>query len=840
MDNLRSVIDLLFLERDADGLLNNLSAQTLRNDEIIIDRDTFKKLYISLVHRYSGNQLNSLFDITNDRWSYNGVLNTDLQAPIGYRSVFNVLSNLTSQVLIVNGGHPYCKYEEYLRWNEVTRNIGEDILVTNYLVSADFRDNYRRTDYAWEPFLLTSNQELRGVMSKGLAELHNHLKGSSLLFTLTWLSLMNYPRYADCSEFFNNLTAFSGGYKLVQIAAVLRLWLYLQIENRFEFESAFQLRFERWITQPSADSLFVVVPAAQNCMNRLRISTVSRGIDYSIKPSLIANISNIDSRECLVGERHLLYQCFKMLQEGMDLRFERVLYLYLVIKSKFRKAMLQLDDIIGFENFQQHDNLKTLFLKHLKRGGIDKYIKILPEIGIKLPMQGSYVRHIEYRVSPEESASELLRELKKTNSYAGAGDSHGYIVHFIKKQDRLRFYTNRIENSLRSRNQSVRDEIRRNANDIRLLLSNGNRLITGIDAANSEFYCRPEVFGTVYRKLRHTFRRVDVRRLGNTPSLQLGFTFHVGEDFYDIIDGLRAMEEALIFLNLRDGDRIGHGTALGIDVYHYYDEKNFTVIMPKQVMFDNIVWLLKKVEQYGITDESGFIHTIRGLFYELRHQIYPTPHNQAEDELQTFVNAWLLRGDEPSLYKNYSRMPTRLSQIDIYGINWDRRLESVRADNRARYLYHRYHYDCESKAEGIKPREWKVEAEYRQSFVRILETIQERMQSEIANKHIAIECNPTSNLRIGNIPRYIAHPIVRFYNEGLVRNDGESERSAQISVSINTDDAGIFATSLEKEFTLMALALEKERDRNGNLKYNQRSVYRWLENVRDNAFIHKF
>lgn len=839
MDNLRSVIELLFLERDVNDLILNLNTRIGRDNDKIIDRETFKKLYASLERRYSGNQLNSLFDITNDKWSHNGILQTDEQIPSSCRNVFNVLSNLTSQLLVTSGGKPYCRYEEYLRWNEVSRNVGEDILVTNYLASADFKDNYTRTSFAWEPFILTTNQELRGVVSNGLAELHNHLKGSSMIFTLTWLALMNYPTFADCPSLFTKLTTFAGGYKFVQIAAVLRLWLYLQIENGDN--CVFQRRFERWLTESDKISfLWIVLPSAHNRICSLRNSTVFRGIDYAITPALIANTQDIDSRRCLVGERNLLYRCFNKMQIGANLQFEKVLYLYLIIKSQFRYSILQLDDTIGFENFQHYDELKTLFLKHLNNGGVNKYIKILPEIGIKMPKQDSSVRHIEYRVAPEESASALLREIKKTDAFANAEDSHGYIVHFIKKQDNPKFYTNNIENSLRSRNQTVRNEIRKNANDIRLLLKNGNQLIVGIDAANSEFYCRPEVFGTVYRRLRHTFRRTDLCRLMNMPPLHLGFTFHVGEDFYDVIDGLRAIEEAQIFLNLRNGDRIGHGTALGIDVYHYYEEKHFTVVMPKQVLFDNVVWLLNKVEQYGITDESGFIHTIKGLFYKLRHQIYPVPNNMSEDELQTFVNAWLLRGDEPSLYRNYTSIPTRSSLMDIYQINCDRRVEPIRVDNRARYLYYRYHYDYKGKSNGSKSIEWKIEACYRQSFVRILETIQNKMQDEIANKHIAIECNPTSNLRIGNIPKYIDHPIVRFYNEGLVCNYGELTHSAQISVSINTDDAGIFATSLEKEFTLMALALEKERDENGELKYNQRSVYRWLENVRENAFIHKF
>ena len=51
-----------------------------------------------------------------------------------------------------------------------------------------------------------------------------------------------------------------------------------------------------------------------------------------------------------------------------------------------------------------------------------------------------------------------------------------------------------------------------------------------------------------------------------------------------------------------------------------------------------------------------------------------------------------------------------------------------------------------------------------------------------------------------------------------------------VSVSINTDDAGIFSTSLEREYSLMALALEKHED----LEHSNtpREIMEWLEKVR--------
>lgn len=54
----------------------------------------------------------------------------------------------------------------------------------------------------------------------------------------------------------------------------------------------------------------------------------------------------------------------------------------------------------------------------------------------------------------------------------------------------------------------------------------------------------------------------------------------------------------------------------------------------------------------------------------------------------------------------------------------------------------------------------------------------------------------------------------------------------QLSVFINTDDQGVFSTSLENEYALMAIALEKEKDANGKPKYNSSMIYDCLERVR--------
>jgi len=106
------------------------------------------------------------------------------------------------------------------------------------------------------------------------------------------------------------------------------------------------------------------------------------------------------------------------------------------------------------------------------------------------------------------------------------------------------------------------------------------------------------------------------------------------------------------------------------------------------------------------------------------------------------------------------------------------------------------------------------------------------MQIEIAEKHIAIECNPSSNVLIGTFKRYDKHPIKNFFNLGLTYDPQELKNCPQLMVSINTDDQGVFNTYLKNEYAFLAKAMEKAKDKDGNLLYNSSMIHDWLERIR--------
>lgn len=97
---------------------------------------------------------------------------------------------------------------------------------------------------------------------------------------------------------------------------------------------------------------------------------------------------------------------------------------------------------------------------------------------------------------------------------------------------------------------------------------------------------------------------------------------------------------------------------------------------------------------------------------------------------------------------------------------------------------------------------------------------------------MAIETNPSSNVLIGPFSIYNKHPLMNFYNLGLETDLEKIKACPQLFVSINTDDQGVFSTYLENEYALMALALEKVEDEDGNKVYNTSMIYDWLDRIR--------
>ena len=144
-------------------------------------------------------------------------------------------------------------------------------------------------------------------------------------------------------------------------------------------------------------------------------------------------------------------------------------------------------------------------------------------------------------------------------------------------------------------------------------------------------------------------------------------------------------------------------------------------------------------------------------------------------------------------------------------------------------MYYYYHYSWDIRSQGTKRKEIHIP----QFYIDGIEKLQKAMQNFVSERGIGIETNPTSNYLISVMNSYEEHPILRFYNKGLDADYEEKNTCPQLFVSVNTDDKGIFRTSLENELSYLAASLESEEKPNGEKKYNRQMVYQWIDDIRE-------
>ena len=107
------------------------------------------------------------------------------------------------------------------------------------------------------------------------------------------------------------------------------------------------------------------------------------------------------------------------------------------------------------------------------------------------------------------------------------------------------------------------------------------------------------------------------------------------------------------------------------------------------------------------------------------------------------------------------------------------------------------------------------------------------MMKKIDRLGLTIETNPSSNMSVGAFSQYSELPLFKFHSVG--DSDG-----SKMAVTVNTDDKGVFATSLENEYSLIAIALRKQKDMNGNPKWNDKDIENYLKQLAYYANMSRF
>lgn len=827
MTNIRNVINMIFKNINYEKILSSYFNNNF--EDIILDKKTFLRNFgCNNSFLYNKDEIENIYFILKNNWAKDGI--------------FNILLKFTNDILKEEGQNILCRYNELFRWRELSYQLGEDIFTTSFLAGKDLEYSKERKYFGWKPIISNDNKRLMEILKMGLAENHFHLKGSSPHFQLNWIYLMNNILHKDCKKklknFDNELRLSPNIFiddnpntkkfsEYIKIAVIIRYYLYLLIENKYEsFKKETDLTIENILEKD-----YLIDINLKKIFNHIKIEAYqsSKKIeDTNIDYWIPKNISNENYENIfLCGERIFLYKAFKKCFSN-DINFKKakpLFFLYIIIKQKFRCEIVQINNEIGFGNFSDYQDRKTYFLKNKKL-----YEKAIVTMAIKSSTPYEYIDKLEARIAPITKIIDIknldkqienidlykLREKKEVSNEK----KFFYTIHFIKTSEKFGLLDdkNKNRNMIFPRNYNVRIFSLKQAKKLIGMKNSKNKLINrvlGIDGANVEIGCRPEVLAPIYRLIKK-----EDRINGHIP---FGITYHVGEEFLDIIDGLRAIDEAILFMNLERGDRIGHALALGIDAKEYYSTKKNILLLPKQDILDNVAWIYHKIKDFDLIVPNSFVSKLQYKYNKLFLEIYGEKYVTI-DSYYDFLN---LRGNCPSLYSPDSEL-LGMNLFDSYKRNLNKKVLLSENNKEACQLYEMYHYDHYVKKNGGKIEEYLVT----DTYILVARELQKKLQKEISKIGIFIETNPSSNLLIGTIDKYSNHPITKFYNLGLTNNYEDLNNSEQLCVSINTDDQGVFGTSIENEYALMALALEKEKDENGNQKYNPSMIYNWLNQIR--------
>ena len=483
-----------------------------------------------------------------------------------------------------------------------------------------------------------------------------------------------------------------------------------------------------------------------------------------------------------------------------------IFHAYWLIASQFNRFLVHQHDQSGFDQFQK---ITYNEFRSVSERDYCRRFRQLARNGIR-----SELHHIEGRFAPSPLKDKTPLLLKKIcKGFDRAFENHppdskpklSLTAHFIKVISPVT-----ESPAVSCRHSKLRRTLMTSTSTLVLCrkLRLYRELITSADAASNELHAPPEVFAPAFRRLRHNGI--------------VSFTFHVGEDFRHLLSGIRAVYEAINYLDLAAGDRLGHAIAVGVDANLWLSRTGNQVPVEKGEWLDNLVFAREMLKRTSLLGEASVLDDDISRLSTYIYGICYSP--------EILLRAWKLRKLDASMVTDHS--PKLVSGFTLW-----RRRES-------NYIHHAYNTD---------PQAFEILAKYHSSIVDkrsreyiLVETgalqvdrlgdshrycsvspeglckIQELVVRELHCRQILVECPLTSNVRIGIYRDFSEHHIFRW----MEMKDGPP-------VALCTDDPGIFATCLRIEF---AHAYRELRKRG----YSSHEAAEKLERLETEAQRHAF
>lgn len=522
---------------------------------------------------------------------------------------------------------------------------------------------------------------------------------------------------------------------------------------------------------------------------------------YSLPVTLLSARKSLQERKR--EEMTMWMKAFALLEpkSGYEQRgvLERYLHLYLLIQNEHIQLNYHAEHRKGFDAFavsSDHNRLSVgsrayyehtfyILLKAAEAGGDTCLeVRVTPQA---LRRKKQMLLHA-YDAAFRKWKRDALREAKMRGIEYSDGKKKPHLIlvaHMIKTSIGTRVKEDTANQQLPLYDAARQRHLREAAGiarDARYLMIH-HRIPVGIDAANSELNQPPEVFAPAYRLF-------DVKRCGGHK------TYHCGEDFLHLISGIRAVYEAVEFLHLRDGNRIGHGIAVGIHPQQWVKS------MPARLVVTRREWMMDMVFAWRLLHETNAAAAVKAEreALALAYLIFSSgaQTNRPGYSIHDLDVLFSLRQFDPRVVRQYldGSLPRTLYQ---------------EGERKSLEEYVKMH-----GAHALELYwEWNVHSDYRRNQETLMEVksdflvipelleLQQCVQHLIASRDVVIETLPVSNLRISQYRDIQEHHLLRW-----LKIDGyRVENDANLSICMGSDDPGIFATDIKNEYYHVLMTL---------------------------------
>lgn len=351
--------------------------------------------------------------------------------------------------------------------------------------------------------------------------------------------------------------------------------------------------------------------------------------------------------------------------------------------------------------------------------------------------------------------------------------------------------------------------------EIRQTIPKIDEYIVGIDAASDENAEEPWMFASAYKMIRshNSTKPISVFAKGNKVEFNriqnIGFTFHVGEDFRHILSGLRHVDEVLEEFSYKPGDRLGHALVLGIDIREWI-RNNEVVAIPLLEYLEDWLWV------WGVLVESEIGNAVsRDAVEDKIMEIAKEIHFSEES-----IPVRILYGEYKAKFRcDHAEIAEKsrcwhLDEKDRF-CRWDEakgnKEKNIKSWTENRILLTNY---C-----PVFSKKNKVElVTVKMADLELFQSLQEYLIRKVEKKGVYIETNPTSNLTIGDFEQMSRHPIFSL-------NQNSRSLPNHTMITINSDDPLVFNTNVENEFAYIYYAAEAEG-------MSKEEILEWIDRIR--------